>query len=100
MFTGRRILSAVTLGDGGSVYATEGGIFAQKAFPVEVQDTNGAGDVFHGAFSFGLSRGWNIEEIMQFASAVAALKCTKAGGRTGIPTLPEVKDFLSQNSTS
>jgi sugar/nucleoside kinase (ribokinase family) len=63
-------------------------------FPVDVVDTTGAGDVFHGAFLYGLLQGWEAGDILRFANAVSALKCTRLGGRAGIPTLTEVQGFL------
>jgi len=98
MLAGRCKVSAVTLGEGGCFFATEEGVFYQPAFEVDVADTTGAGDVFHGAFSFGLAKGWPYREIIEFASAVAAMKCTKLGGRAGIPTLPQALDFLRARS--
>lgn len=86
----------VTLGDQGCAWL-EGGIIRHlPAFRVPVVDTTGCGDVFHGAFTFGLARGWDLETNARFASATAALKCRALGGRTGIPTYPEVVAFLSQ----
>jgi sulfofructose kinase len=99
MFNERRLVSAVTLGDQGCVYVTSDGAFHQPAFTVDVVDTTGAGDVFHGAFSFGLAKGWPVPQVMEFAAAVAAIKCTKLGGRAGIPTLPQVIAFLRANGT-
>lgn len=93
MFAGRR-LSAVTLGDKGCYWVTSEGMRYQPAFAVKAVDTTGAGDVFHGAFSFGLSQGWDFARTMGFASAVAALKCTRFGGRAGIPTMAETMAFL------
>jgi sugar/nucleoside kinase (ribokinase family) len=63
-------------------------------FRVEIVDTNGAGDVFHGACAFGELRDWPLTWVLTFASAVAAMKCRHLGGRRGIPRLPEVRDFL------
>ena len=63
-------------------------------FVVPVVDTTGAGDVFHGAFAFGLARGWDLRRIVEWSNAVAALKCRKLGGRAGIPTFAEVESFL------
>ena len=100
MFGGRRKIAAVTLGDKGCVYVTAEGTFHQPAFEVDVVDTTGAGDVFHGAFSFGLARGRPYGEIIEFASAVAAIKCTKLGGRAGIPTLDQALDFLRTRSAN
>lgn len=96
----KRTLTAVTLGPLGCIYACKDGIIHQPAFEVEIVDTTGAGDVFHGAFSFGLSRGWHYPEIVEFASAVAALKCTKLGGRAGIPTFLEALGFLRSRSAN
>jgi sulfofructose kinase len=97
---GRRALTAVTLGDRGCLFVTGEDVFHQPAFTVDVVDTTGAGDVFHGAFSFGLAQGWPQRKIIEFASAVAALKCTKLGGRTGIPSCNQVIQFLAAQSAS
>ncbi|HRJ43470.1 MAG: carbohydrate kinase [Caldilineaceae bacterium] len=63
-------------------------------FVVEVIDTTGAGDAFHGAFAAGLSAGMGWEEVLRYASAVGALCCAKNGARIGIPTGGEVAAFL------
>lgn len=68
--------------------------FHTPAFAVEVLDTTGAGDVFHGAYLVGLLQGWDLRLTAQFATATAALKCTKLGGRRGIPDFAETVDFL------
>lgn len=85
---------AATLGADGAV-GLEGGRWCRApGFRVDVVDTNGAGDVFHGACAFGELRGWPFEWSLTFASVVAALKCRSLGGRRGIPRLPEVAEFL------
>ena len=70
-----------------------GGIFHSPGFPVKVVDTTGAGDVFHGAFIYGLLQEWDLKKTAQFACAAAALKCRELGGRAGIPDLAEVMSF-------
>ena len=100
MFNERRLVSGVTLGDQGCVYVTKDGAFHQPAFEVDVVDTTGAGDVFHGAISFGLAKGWPVPRIMEFAAAVAAIKCTKLGGRAGIPSHTEAVAFLRARSSN
>ncbi len=89
----------------GHVYVTRGGegcdwlddndLRHQPGFLVEVVDTTGAGDVFHGALAFSLAGGTPIEEAVRFASGVAALKCTRPGGRAGIPDCDQTRSFLS-----
>jgi sulfofructose kinase len=84
----------VTLGEKGSVGLGNQGMIRQKAFRVTVADTTGAGDVYHGGYIYGLLMGWEMPECMRFASAVAALKCTRIGAQTGIPGLQAVQRFL------
>ena len=91
-----RRIAGVTWGERGSWFAcSDGAEFHVPAFEVNVVDTTGAGDVFHGAFSFGLARAWDALRCARFASAVAALNCTKLGGRAGIPTCEEAECLAS-----
>ena len=85
----------VTLGAQGSALLHRQEVVEVPAFPVEVVDTTGAGDVFHGAFLYGLLQGWKAGDILLFANAVSALKCTRLGGRAGIPRPAEVRTFLA-----
>jgi sulfofructose kinase len=87
---------AITVGPEGAIYLTDEVMEEVPAFEVEAVDTTGAGDVFHGAFAYGLARGWAPRQLMLFSSAVAALKCTQLGGRTGIPNLTQTERFLAQ----
>ena len=84
----------VTAGVKGSFFVTAGEEFHQPAFRVAVVDTTGCGDVFHGAFAFGLSRDWELRRVARFAAAVSALKARKLGGRAGIPSYAETEEFL------
>ena len=85
----------VTLGRDGLVWSKAGAIRHLPAFEVEAVDSTGAGDVFHGALAVGLSEGQPWEESLRFASAAAALSCTRRGARSGIPTRAEVREFLN-----
>lgn len=100
LLKGRHELGAdvltVTLGNRGSMTAAGESTFRTPAFDVKAVDTTGAGDVFHGAYIYGLLRGWDLTFTVTFASAVAAMKCTRIGGRQGIPRLDEVLDFLHE----
>ena len=87
---------AVTLGSGGVLWLDEADHLRRTpAFDVKAIDTLGAGDVFHGAFALGLAEKRPIEEAIRRASAVAALKCTRFGGRAGIPCAEDVDEFLA-----
>ena len=68
--------------------------FEMSAFSVDVCDTTGAGDVFHGAFDYYYLQGKSVEECARYSSAVSAIKCTCPGGRVGTPTKEVVEKFL------
>lgn len=87
----------VTLGERGLVYLDGEALAEMPAFPVEVVDTTGAGDTFHGAFCYGLVEGFPLVKNLQFASAAAAMKCRQLGGRAGIPGRDEVIRFLAEH---
>jgi sugar/nucleoside kinase (ribokinase family) len=87
---------AITDGSNG-VYWLEGAELRYlPAFKVDVIDSLGAGDAFHGGFTQALIEGRALSDILRFASATAALKCTKYGGASGAPTRAEVDAFLKQ----
>ena len=83
-----------TEGEAGSYTTTRAERFHTPAFKVDVVDTTGAGDVFHGAFIVGLLHRWGLRTVSAFSSAVAAIKCTEPGGRSGIPSFDTTTAFL------
>ena len=87
---------AATAGQDG-VYAVVGGeVRHYPAFNVEVVDTTGAGDVFHGAFLAARLRGKGVEDCIRFAQYAAGRKCGQMGGRRGIPDWATVEAALSR----
>lgn len=87
---------AVTAGEKGCWWGSGGTVRHTPAPQIEAIDTLAAGDVFHGAFALGLVEGWQMAENITFASAAAALKCSRFGGRLGAPTRAEVEAFLAR----
>jgi sulfofructose kinase len=87
----------VTRGAEGAVFVDrDRRLIESPGFKVDVADTTGAGDVFHGGFIYGILQGWALEEVIRFANAVSALKCMQIGARRGIPTLAQVREFLKK----
>ena len=84
----------VTLGKQGLIYLADEKPFRLPAYPVVAVDTTGAGDVFHGAFAFGLLKGFSLLDNLQFSSAAAALSVQQSGARTSIPELEQVQVFM------
>lgn len=86
----------VTLGEDGYKFILNNQLKSEKSFKIHAVDTTGAGDVFHGAYAVAVALHLEREASLRFAAATAALKCTKPGGRSGIPTYAEVMTFLQQ----
>lgn len=86
---------AVTRGPKGTLWLDENGSPQETAaFPVHTVDTLGAGDIFHGAFTLAIVEGQPLTGALRFASAAAALKCTRYGGAFACPTRSEVAALL------
>ncbi len=93
----RASVVCVTLGDEGSLARAGGREFRTRAFPIDCVDSTGAGDVFRGGFAAACLR-WpdgDLEDILTYANAVAALNCRALGARSAIPTAEEVDRLLS-----
>lgn len=86
----------ITQGVKGGIIYDGKDIKSYPSFKVDAVDSNGAGDVFHGAFAFSVSMGYNYYKSCVFSSAVSALKCTKLGARDGVPSFDETIKFLKE----
>lgn len=85
-------------GEGCSWIDDRGDAHHLDGFEVEVVDTLGAGDVFHGALAVALAERRPFGDAVRFASATAAIKCTRPGGRAGTPDRAEVEAFLREHA--
>ena len=86
---------AVTRGGHGVSWLEDGSFRHDPGFEVEVVDTLGAGDVFHGALALAIGEGRDDGDALRFASAAAALKCSRPGGGDGIPMRADVEDLMA-----
>lgn len=89
---------AVTRGPKGTLWLDDDGEPQETpAFPVHTVDTLGAGDIFHGAFALEFASGVPVPDALRFASAAAALKCTRYGGAFACPDRVEVQTLLTSS---
>lgn len=89
-------VAGATLGRDGAV-AWDGRRFLHSpGFQVDAVDTTGAGDVFHGAFVYGLLAGWPLERLLTFSCAAAALNCTAPGARGGVRPVAEIERLMRE----
>jgi sugar/nucleoside kinase (ribokinase family) len=92
---------AGTRGPRGTIWLDERGQLQETpAFPVHTVDTLGAGDVFHGAFALAITEKQELRAALRFASAAAALKCTRFGGAFAAPQRIEVEELLRQGGAA
>jgi sugar/nucleoside kinase (ribokinase family) len=93
-------LVTVTLGEEGSLTWCGGRFTYTPGFKVDCVDTTGAGDVFRGAFAAACLRDpeGEVEDVLAYANAAAALNCRALGARAGIPRPDEIQQLLMTHS--
>lgn len=87
----------VTQGKRGGIMFDGDKIISYPIYPANVVDSNGSGDVFHGAFAAGLAKGFDFLKCCHFSSAVSALKCMGVGARESVPDFDTVKKYMKEN---
>lgn len=85
----------ITLEEHGCLYTSGNEIKIMPGLKLTPVDTTGAGDIFHGAFTYGLANGFDMDKIVIFANIAAGLSVTKMGSRLSIPSLSEVMDYYN-----
>ena len=90
---------AITIGKNGYIYEKDGLVYNNGAYQPDkpVIDTNGAGDIFHGAFTYALSSGYDFYDSLEFSNITASLSTTKIGGKDSCPSLEEVVSVFEKN---
>ena len=90
LFKRKNKFYAVTLGENGVMWIDNHQVYLCKPLKIKVVETNGAGDVFHGAFAYSVDQNNDICHAIKFATAAATLKCTKKGGIKSLPSFSSV----------
>lgn len=85
----------ITLEEHGCLYTSGNEIKIMPGLKLTPVDTTGAGDIFHGAFTYGLANGFDMDKIVTFANIAAGLSVTKMGSRLSVPSLSEVMDYYN-----
>lgn len=90
-------LVVITEGAKGCYFREKGSSITQhiSAYEINAVDTNGTGDIFHGAYAYGLLNGMKTIENLEFASAAAASVASLPHGSVRKPSLSKVKEFIS-----
>lgn len=86
----------ITLEDKGALYAVNNEIKIMPGIKITPKDTTGAGDIFHGAFTFALSKGFDLEKCVRYANITAGLSVKNIGARLSIPSYNEVSNYYNE----
>ena len=87
----------ITQGKRGGIIFDGKEITAYPIYPAKVVDSNGSGDVFHGAFAYAAVSGYDYLKCCHFSSAVSAIKCMGIGARESVPDFQTVKKYMKEN---
>lgn len=83
----------ITLESHGSFTEIDGKYKQIPSVKVKAVDSTGAGDIFHGAFTYFIGNNYPLEEAIHYASIAGAISVTRIGSRFSIPTLKEVLEY-------
>lgn len=77
----------ITLEDKGCFTKIDNSYKLIPSIKVKAVDTTGAGDIFHGAFTYFISHNYSLEEACRLSNITGAISTTKVGGRYSVPSL-------------
>ncbi len=83
----------ITLGERGSVYSINNQVKIMPTIVTNIVDTNGAGDVYAGAFIYAMGRNFGLEKAIAYATIASSMSTTKMTSRMSIPSLTEVSTY-------
>ncbi len=87
----------ITLEDKGCLFEKDGKVKILSSLKVLAQDSTGAGDIFHGAFVYGLANNYSFEDCLKIANVAGAISCTRIGGRYSVPSKEEVLENVQKH---
>ena len=85
----------LTLGENGAVFAKGDEKAAHGIYKVKAVDTTAAGDTFCGFFIAGMTKGWDKDKLIKYASAASGIAVSRPGAAPSVPTLAEVEAFIA-----
>ncbi|HZE86711.1 MAG TPA: carbohydrate kinase family protein [Methylomirabilota bacterium] len=86
----------ITAGELGSIIYDGKNFEVIPTLHIQAVDVQGAGDVYRGAFIYGVLQNWEIKECVRYANKVAALHCTKIGNAAALPTKKEIANLSNK----
>lgn len=87
----------VTLEEKGALYMVNNQIKIMPGLKIDdVKDTTGAGDIFHGAYTYGIANNFDMEKIITLSNIAAGLSTKTVGSRLSMPPLSDVLEYYQK----
>ena len=86
----------VTLEEHGCLYKFNDEIKIMPSIKVKPVDSTGAGDIFHGAFTYGIAKNYDFEKTLKLANIAGAISVSRIGTRASIPTIEEMEAVYNE----
>ncbi len=86
----------VTLESKGSLYGYKGKAKLMTPLKFKALDSTGAGDIFHGAYTYCISKNMDFEDVIKVSNVAGALSVLKIGGRYSMPSKEEVREYFNE----
>ena len=83
----------ITLESYGSITKIDNEFKLVPSIKVESIDSTGAGDIFHGAFTYFIANNYSLLDTLRFSNIAGALSVTKIGSKASMPKLEEVINY-------
>lgn len=86
----------VTLEAAGCLYKYNNQLKIMPSIKVKPVDSTGAGDIFHGAFTYGIAKKYDYEKVLKLSNIAGAISVSRIGTRASIPTLEEMEEVYNE----
>lgn len=83
----------ITLESYGSFSKIDNEYILVPSIEVECIDSTGAGDIFHGAFTYFISHNYSLKDTLRLSNIAGALSVRKIGSKPSMPKLEEVLSY-------
>lgn len=85
----------ITVEDKGAIYEKDGHVMLMPSLKMKAVDSTAAGDIFHGAFTYALAKGYKYDDVIRIGNVAGAISVTRVGGRYSMPTKEEMGKYIN-----
>ena len=86
----------ITLESKGALYKYNNQIKVMPSLKVKAVDSTGAGDIFHGAFTYSIANNYNLEKTIMISNITGALSVTRVGSHDSMPSKDDIRKYYHE----